>query len=86
MSSGLTKGSLMLLHQEVLGSNPRKRKLYRLWRKWVTRGLQHGAWRIIEHGSHRTARSDAVRRAFSYEGRIVGCKIIYVIFLIVVIA
>ena len=52
----------------------------------VTRGLQHGAGRIIEHGSHRAARSDAVRRAFSYDGRIVGCRIVYVIFLIVVIA
>ena len=40
--------------------------------------------RIIEHGSHRTAQSDAARRAFSYDGRIVGCKIIYVIFPIVV--
>ena len=42
--------------------------------------------RIIEHGSHRAARSDAIRRAFSYDGRIVGCRIVYVIFLIVVIA
>ena len=41
--------------------------------------------RIIEHGSHRSAQSDAVRRAFSYDSRIVGCKIVYVIFLIVVI-
>ena len=41
---------------------------------------------IIEHGSHRAARNDAVRRAFSYDGRIAGCKIVYVIFLIVVIA
>ena len=52
----------------------------------VARGLQHGTWRIIEHGSHRAARNDAVRRAFSYDGRIVGCRIVYVIFLIVVIA
>lgn len=36
--------------------------------------------RIIEYESHRAAQSDAVRRAFSYDGRIVGCKIIYVIF------
>ena len=42
--------------------------------------------RIIEHGSHRAARSDAVRRAFSYDGRIVDCRIVYVIFFIVVIA
>ena len=42
--------------------------------------------RIIEHGSHKAARSDAVRRAFSYDGRIVGCRIVYVIFLIIVIA
>ena len=42
--------------------------------------------RIIEYESHRAAQSDAVRRAFSYDGRIVDCKIIYVIFLIVVIA
>ena len=41
---------------------------------------------IIEHGFHRAALSDAVRRAFSYNGRIVGCRIVYVIFLIVVIA
>ena len=27
---------------------------------------------IIEHGSHRTAQNDAVRRAFSYDGGIVG--------------
>ncbi|WZZ26749.1 hypothetical protein YC2023_010150 [Brassica napus] len=33
--------------------------------------------RIIEHGSHKAARSDAVRRAFSYDGRIVGCRIVY---------
>ena len=43
-------------------------------------------WRIIEHGSHRAARSDAVRRAVSYDGRIVGRRIVYVIFLIIVIA
>ena len=42
--------------------------------------------RIIEHGSHRAARSDAVKRAFSYDGRIVGCRIVYLIFLIVVIS
>ena len=42
--------------------------------------------RIIEHGSHMAARSDAVRRTFSYDGRIVGCRIVYVIFLIIVIA
>ena len=41
--------------------------------------------RIFKHGSHRAAWNDAVRRAFSYDGRIVGCKIVYVIFLIVVI-
>ncbi|WZY89125.1 hypothetical protein YC2023_045860 [Brassica napus] len=46
----------------------------------ITRSLQHGAWRIIEHGSHRAARSDTVRRVFSSGGRIVGCKIVYVIF------
>ena len=55
-------------------------------KKMVTRGLQHGAWCIIEHGSHRAAWSDAVRRAFSYDGRIVGYKIVYVIFITVVIA
>ncbi|WZZ82650.1 hypothetical protein YC2023_103222 [Brassica napus] len=55
-------------------------------KKKVTRGLQHGAGRIIEHGSHRAVQSDAVRRAFSYDGRVVGCKIVYVIFFIVVIA
>ena len=76
----------MLLHLEVRGSNSRKRKLCRLWRKRVIRGLQHGEGRIIEDGSHRAARSDAVRRAFSYDGRIIGCKIVYVIFVIVVIA
>ena len=48
--------------------------------------MVHGAWRIIEHGSHRTARSDTGRRVFSYDGRIVGRKIIYVIILIVIIA
>ena len=42
--------------------------------------------RIIEHGSHRAVQSDAVRLAFSYDGRIVGCKIVYVIFFIVLIA
>ena len=52
----------------------------------VTRDLQHGAWRIIEHGSHRAAKSDAIRRTFSYDGRIFGCRIVYVIFFIVVIA
>ena len=52
--------------------------------KKVTRTLRHGAWRIIEHGSLRVARSDAVRRAFSYDGRIIGRRIVYVIFLIVV--
>lgn len=41
---------------------------------------------IIEHGSHRVVRSDAVRRIFSYDGRIVGCKIVSEIFLSVVIA
>ena len=54
--------------------------------KKITRGLQYDAWRIIEHRFHRTTWSDAVRRAFSYDGRIVGCRIVYVIFLIVVIA
>ena len=43
--------------------------------KMVTRGIQHGGERIIEHESHRTARSDAVRRVFSSGGRIVGCRI-----------
>ena len=52
--------------------------------KWLQE-VQHGAECIIEHGSHRTAGGDAVRRAFSYDGRIVGCRIDYVIFLIVVI-
>ena len=42
--------------------------------------------RIIEHESHRADRSDAVRRAFSYDSKIVGCKIVYVIFLIVIVA
>ena len=65
--------SLMLLHQKIWFSEK------------VTRGLQHGAERIIEHGFHRTVRSDAVRRAFLYDGRIVGCKIVYVIFFIVII-
>ncbi|WZZ66395.1 hypothetical protein YC2023_077765 [Brassica napus] len=74
LSSGLTKGSLILLRTPGgLGF----RKLCRLWRKKVTRGLQHGAGLIIEHGSHRAARSDGVRRAFSYDGRIVGCRIVY---------
>ncbi|WZZ23586.1 hypothetical protein YC2023_006987 [Brassica napus] len=49
----------------------------------VTRGLQHGAGCIIEHGSHMAARGDAVRRAFSYDGKIIGCRINYVICLIV---
>ena len=31
---------------QVWGSNPRKRKLCRLWRKEVTRGFQHGAGRF----------------------------------------
>ena len=53
--------------------------------KKVTKGLQHGVWRIVEHGSHREAGSDAVRRAFLYDGRFIGFRIIYVIFLIVVI-
>ena len=54
--------------------------------KKVTRDLHHGAWRIIEHEFHRAARSDTVRRAFSYDGRIVGYIFVYVIFFIVVIA
>ena len=41
---------------------------------------------IIKHGSHKTARSDAVRRAFSYDDRVIDCKIVYIIFFIVVIA
>ncbi|WZZ24577.1 hypothetical protein YC2023_007978 [Brassica napus] len=72
---GLTKGLLMLLHHEIWGSNPRKHKLCRLRRKKITRGLQYGAGRIIEHGSHRTVQSDTVRRAFSYDGRIVDRRI-----------
>ena len=52
----------------------------------ITRGIQYGAWRIIEYGSHKAARSDSARRVFSYDGRIVGCKIVYVIFFIVIIA
>ncbi|XP_056866102.1 receptor homology region, transmembrane domain- and RING domain-containing protein 2-like isoform X2 [Raphanus sativus] len=42
--------------------------------------LQLGAGRTIEHGSHRTAQSGAVRRVFSQDDRIVGCKIVFVIF------
>ena len=42
--------------------------------------------RIIELGSHKAARCDAVRRAFSYDCKIIGRRIVYVIFLIVVIA
>ena len=41
--------------------------------------------RIIEHESHKAAQSDAVRHAFSYDVRIVGRRIVYIIFLIVVI-
>ena len=51
--------------------------------KKVTRD---GAERIIGHGSHRVARSGTFKRVFSYSGTIVGSRIIYVIFLIVVIA
>ncbi|WZZ82903.1 hypothetical protein YC2023_103475 [Brassica napus] len=39
-----------------------KGKLCRLWRKRVTRDLQHGAGRTIEHESHMTAWSGTVRR------------------------
>ena len=70
----------MLLHLEVWGLNPRKYQIMQIMEKYVTRDLQLGACRTIEHGSHRTARSDAVRRVFSQGGRIVGCKIVYVIF------
>ena len=38
---------------------------------------------IIEHGSHRAARNDGIRRAFSYDGRIVGFRIVYVIFVVI---
>ena len=66
---------------------PQKMQIMQIMeKKKVTRGFQHGAGRIIEYRSHRTAQSDAVRRAFSYDSRIVGCRIVYIIFLIVVIA
>lgn len=52
----------------------------------VTRGFQHGTWRIIEHGSYRTVLSNAVRHVFSNGGRIFGCRIVYVIFLNIIIA
>ncbi|CAH8373709.1 unnamed protein product [Eruca vesicaria subsp. sativa] len=57
----------MLLHPEVWGSNPRKYQIMQIMVKQVTRDLQLGAGRTIEHGSHRTARSDAVRPAESYQ-------------------
>ena len=44
--------------------------------KLVTRGFQYSTWRIIENRVHRTTQNDAVRHAFSYDARIVGCKII----------
>ena len=59
----------------------KKPQIMQIMEKKVTRGFQHGAERIIGHRSHRSARSDAVRRVFSYGGRIVGCRIIYVIIL-----
>ncbi|WZZ43706.1 hypothetical protein YC2023_039965 [Brassica napus] len=62
----------MLLHQDVWGSNLRKRKLCRLWRKMLQEVFNMLQRRIIEYESHRAAQSDAVRRAFSYDGRIVG--------------
>ena len=40
----------------------------------------------IGRGSHRTARSGVVRCVFTQGDRIVGCRIVYVIFHIVVIA
>ena len=48
--------------------------------KYVTRDLEFGVWRTIEHVSHKTVRSNAVRRVFSQNSRIIDCKIIYVIF------
>ena len=54
--------------------------------KKVTRDLQYGAERTIGHESNKAIRSGAVRRVFTQDGKIIGCRIVYVIFLIIVIA
>ena len=82
----MTKSSLILLQQEVWVQTPENANYADHGKKKLQKVFSMVQRRIIEHGSHSAARSDAVRRGFSYDGRIVGYRIVYVIFLIVVIA
>ena len=75
-SSGLTKSSLMLLHQEVLVSTPEKAEFCKLREKRLTRDLQHGARSTVKRRSHKTAQMMQSGVNPHTTGRIVNCRIV----------
>ena len=81
--SGLTKDSLILLHQEVWISIHGKDELCRILEKKFTRDLRHGARNIVKNGSHRTAQVMQSDENPYNAVRIVGCSIGSVTFPIV---
>lgn len=60
-------------------------QIIQIMEKKIIISFQHAARRIIEHEFYRAVHNNAVRHAFLYEGRIVGCKNVYIIFFIIII-